>query len=144
MRVSDTERQRAIEELRRHCAAGRLDVDEYATRIERALAATTLEELDALRADLPMLRIADPSQATAGRIWARSNGPGTGGLVASGHPGLSALGDTVSASVVVLLSVIVVVAAVVIALVADWTWAVVLLAGWLAGVVQGRLGRRRR
>ena len=29
MRVSDVDRERAVEELRRHCAAGRLDVDEY-------------------------------------------------------------------------------------------------------------------
>lgn len=139
MRVSDTDRQRTIDELRRHCAAGRLDVDEYATRIERALAATTLEELDGLRADLPMLRIADPS-GRPGPIWA-----GRGPAVEPGSTGRAwALGETVSASLVVLLSVIIVVSAVVIALVAEWTWAAVLIGGWLVGVIQGRLGRRSR
>jgi hypothetical protein len=142
MRVSDTDRQRAIDELRRHCAAGRIDVDEYAARIEKALAATTLEELDLLRAYLPMLRIADPSGGN-GRIWAR--GDYSAPALPSGGPSRPwGVGQTVSASLVVLLSVIVVVSAVVIALVAEWTWAVVLLAGWLAGVVQGRLGRRPR
>jgi hypothetical protein len=41
-----------------------------------------------------------------------------------------------------LITVVVVLTAVIVALVAEWTWAVLLLAGWAAGVVQGRLGRR--
>ncbi|MBV9659981.1 MAG: DUF1707 domain-containing protein [Acidimicrobiales bacterium] len=142
MRVSDTDRQRAIDELRRHCAAGRINVDEYAARIEKALAATTLEELDLLRADLPMIRIADPGGRGA-RIWARANGS-SGALVPRSPGGAWALGQTISATLIALVSVVVVVSAVVIALVADWAWAVVLLAGWVAGIVQGRLGRRAR
>jgi hypothetical protein len=143
MRVSDTDRQRAIDELRRHCAAGRIDVDEYAARIEKALAATTLEELDVLRADLPMLRIADPAGRQNGRIWARANGSAET-LPVGASSRAWAIGQTLSASLIVLLSVIVVVSAVVIALVAGWTWSVVLLAGWLVGIIQGRVGRRSR
>lgn len=142
MRVSDSERQRAIDELRRHCAAGRIDVDEYAARIERALMATTLQELDVLRADLPMIRIADPAAET-GHVWARVHEPAT--PESPGGGGRSwALGQALSASLIVALSAVVVVAALVIALVAGWTWAVVLIAGWLVGVAQGRLGRWSR
>jgi hypothetical protein len=89
-----------------------------------------------------MLRIADP-EGNTGRIWARANGS-VAALPPAGASRAWALGQTVSASLIVLLSVVVVVSAVVIALVADWTWAVVLLAGWLAGVIQGRLGLARR
>ncbi len=84
MRASDEDRKRTVDELRRHCAAGRLDVDEYASRIERAMLAASLEELDDLRADLPMLRIAEPAgrQTTGGQS-------GVGGLV---HLGARARG----------------------------------------------------
>ena len=37
MRASDADRQRVVEELRRHCSAGRLDVDAFAARVEAAL-----------------------------------------------------------------------------------------------------------
>jgi hypothetical protein len=134
VRASDADRQGAVEELRRHCAAGRIDVDEFAARIERALAATTLEELDELRGDLPMLRVADPA------------GPfrvGVAGPPAEGSAGRPAFGRRASALVVALVTVVVVLAAVVLSLVAEWTWAVVLLAGWAAGAFQGRVASRR-
>jgi Domain of unknown function (DUF1707) len=157
MRVSDIERQRTIDELRRHCAAGRLDVDEYAVRIEKAMLATTLEELDILTTDLPFLRIADPagyrstngSARTAGdrgpaaaigaaaRDWADGRASGGFGRGASG-----AVATRLSATAVVLVTVAVVVTAVLLALALSWTWAAVLLAGWLAGVVQGRISQR--
>lgn len=137
MRASDTDRQRAIEELRRHCAAGRIDVDEYASRIERALGATSLEELDELRADLPMMRIAEPV--------GRRDRPG-GPLTLAGRVGGDG-GDShrerLLALTIVVLAVAVVLSAIVIALTAEWGWAVVLLAGWAAGLVQGHLSRRR-
>lgn len=144
MRASDLERQRTIDELRRHCAAGRLDVDEYALRIEKAMAATTLEELDHLRSDLPMMRIADPA---GGRVWAGKRllpaAPRRdGGL---GRPaGPSRFGDRLTALALALVAVAVVVAVLVLALAAEWAWAAVLLAGWLMGVLQARLGSRLR
>jgi hypothetical protein len=150
MRVSDADRQRAVEELRRHCAAGRIDVDEYASRIERALAATTLEELDDLRADLPMLRIAEPG---GHRIWAGpapwskarplkalSSGPYDGATDA----GRITPAGRLTAVAVAVITVAVVLAAIVVSLVAEWAWAVLLLAGWAAGLLQGRLRRAGR
>src|SRR5207244_162233 len=41
LRVSDQERERAAAEIREHFAAGRLDADELAERLERAYAART-------------------------------------------------------------------------------------------------------
>lgn len=55
MRASEAEREAAVDELRRHAAAGRLDVDELESRVESAFAARTREELADLRADLPSL-----------------------------------------------------------------------------------------
>lgn len=144
MRASDLERQRTIDELRRHCAAGRLDVDEYALRIEKAMAATTLEELDHLRSDLPMMRIADPA---GGRVWAEKRllpvGPGRDGRF--GRPGGPArFSDRLTALALALVAFAVVVSVLVLALAAEWAWAAVLLAGWLMGVLQARLGSRLR
>ena len=144
MRASDIERQRTIDELRRHCAAGRIDVDEYAARIEKAMSATSLEELDRLRADLPMMRIADPQGGETGRVWARPalTGPAPGGDGPGGAP-VSARRRLTAAAVVVL-SALVVVSVVVLSAVAEWAWAAVLLAGWLVGLLQGRMAARSR
>jgi hypothetical protein len=140
MRASDVERQRAVEELRRHCAAGRLDVEEYASRIERAMGAATLEELDQLLSDLPMLRIAEPAGLQASSDRAISRQPSTGrGSDRSGR----LLESRLVATIVVLLSIAVVVGAVVSTLVGFWAWALVLVAGWVVGLAQGRLRRPR-
>lgn len=135
MRVSDTERQRAIDELRRHCAAGRLDVEEYAARVERAMSATTLEELEKLRDDLPMLRIPEPTGG--GGIWARSGPP----AVISEE---RTTGGRLAATMVAVLAVVLVLAAVVLAVVASWTWAVLLVIGWVAGEAHARLRTAKR
>ncbi|HMC41157.1 MAG TPA: DUF1707 domain-containing protein [Acidimicrobiales bacterium] len=148
MRISDEDRQRTVEELRRHCAAGRIDVDEYAVRIEQALSATTLEELDAVRADLPMMRIAEPG---GHGIWAGgSSGPSLRRPAALGSGPAPAppeertgLKPRAAAMGVAIIAVVVVLAAIAVTLAVEWTWAVVLLAGWAAGMLQGRLGRRR-
>jgi hypothetical protein len=138
MRASDTERQRAVEELRRHCAAGRLDVDEYATRIERAMGAATLEELDQLLSDLPMLRIAEPAGLQAKPVRSVPDEEERGRR--SDRSGLLVESRLLS-TLVVLLSVVVVVSAVVVTIVGFWAWALVLVAGWLIGVAHGRLRR---
>lgn len=153
MRVSDTERQRTIDELRRHCASGRLDVDEYAGRIEKAMVATTLEELDALTSDLPMVRIADPagyrpaghadggaarSIGAAARDWA--NGRSAGAAITNPADAARRLGS----SAIILMTVILVTSVVLLAILASWAWAAVLLAGWLVGLLQGRAVSRRR
>ena len=50
------DRERVIAELREHAAVGRLTLDEFSERTERALLARTLGELAALEADLPSRR----------------------------------------------------------------------------------------
>ncbi len=52
-RVADADRERAVEELREHMLAGRLDADEFEDRLGAAHQARTRAELDAARTDLP-------------------------------------------------------------------------------------------
>ena len=149
MRVSDEDRQRAVEELRRHCAAGRIDVDEYAARIERTLSATTLEELDEIRSDLPMMRIAEPGghgiwAGGTARPFPRPRALGMSGSGSAAGDDLPRMTDRIGAMVVAVITVMVVLTAILVSLVAEWTWAVLLLAGWAAGVLQGRIGRNGR
>jgi hypothetical protein len=53
IRASDADRDRAAKLLREHHAEGRLTPEEFDDRLDRALAAKTIGELDALLADLP-------------------------------------------------------------------------------------------
>lgn len=53
LRASDADRDAVIEKLRHHGAVGRLGVDELTERIEAALDAKTLGQLDDLLVDLP-------------------------------------------------------------------------------------------
>ena len=53
IRASDADRDRAAAALREHLAAGRLTIEEFDERLDRAYAAKTLGELDELMADLP-------------------------------------------------------------------------------------------
>ena len=52
-RVADADRDRTVTLLREHVVDGRLTLDEFSERVERALQATTRGELDAVMADLP-------------------------------------------------------------------------------------------
>ena len=53
MRAGTTDRQDAVDRLSRHFAEGRLDTDEFDTRVTKAYAATYLDELPELLEDLP-------------------------------------------------------------------------------------------
>jgi hypothetical protein len=53
LRASDADRERFVETLRQHHVDGRLTADELAERTERAYAARTYGDPDALAADLP-------------------------------------------------------------------------------------------
>ena len=66
LRASDADREQFVEALRQHHAEGRLTVEELTERTERAYAARTLGDLDALATDLPPLRrpAAAPAPAT--------------------------------------------------------------------------------
>ena len=55
IRASDTDRDRATTLLREHHAAGRLTAEEFHERMDRALEAKTLGELDELMGDLPAI-----------------------------------------------------------------------------------------
>ncbi|WP_326555341.1 DUF1707 SHOCT-like domain-containing protein [Micromonospora sp. NBC_01813] len=53
LRASDADREQVVHCLERHTSAGRLSLDEYADRVERALRARTQGELATVLADLP-------------------------------------------------------------------------------------------
>jgi len=53
IRASDADRDRVVALLQEHHAAGRLTAEEFSERIDAALRARTLGELDELLADLP-------------------------------------------------------------------------------------------
>jgi hypothetical protein len=64
LRASDEQRDRAAADIREHFAAGRLDDDELAERVDAVYRARTQGELRGLRADLPQLPAA-PAEARA-------------------------------------------------------------------------------
>jgi hypothetical protein len=53
LRASDEDRERVVRALERHTSAGRLSLDEYAERVDRALAARTHGDLALVMGDLP-------------------------------------------------------------------------------------------
>jgi hypothetical protein len=69
IRASDADREQVAEALREHFAAGRLSEDELSDRIDAVYKATTVQELDQLRGDLPSLP-ASP-QASRAELAAR-------------------------------------------------------------------------
>ncbi|MEC3978130.1 DUF1707 SHOCT-like domain-containing protein [Amycolatopsis sp. H20-H5] len=56
MRLSDDERQDALDVLEEHVRTGRLDIDEYGTRSAKVAAARKVSELAPLFSDLPSPR----------------------------------------------------------------------------------------
>jgi hypothetical protein len=83
MRVSDAEREAAATELREHYAAGRLTLEELNERVDKAFAAKTRADLNAVMTDLPSARWGGGG-AAAGAGSARSSG--TGGPFGSSGP----------------------------------------------------------
>jgi hypothetical protein len=61
LRASDADREQFVEALRRHHTEGRLTTEELTERTERAYAARTFGDLDALATDLPPLRPPAPA-----------------------------------------------------------------------------------
>jgi hypothetical protein len=55
-RASDADRDRAVAKLRDHAVAGRLTVEDLDERSGKAFSASTLDQLDAVLADLPRKR----------------------------------------------------------------------------------------
>lgn len=71
LRVSDQEREGAIEELREHTVAGRLSADELDQRVDAVYRAKTRADLDSLRADLPVSSAAAQRALSARRSHLR-------------------------------------------------------------------------
>jgi Domain of unknown function (DUF1707) len=90
IRASDDDRERTVALLREHHAAGRLDLDEFNERIDKAYAAKTLGELDELMSDLPVIDLYRLPDASLPPHYRRQI-PGSGSLavaadgVARGH-----------------------------------------------------------
>jgi hypothetical protein len=80
LRASDADREQFVEALRRHHAEGRLTTEELSERTERAYAARTFGDLDALATDLPPIQPSAPAPApgrpASAELPARMRSPG--------------------------------------------------------------------
>jgi Flp pilus assembly protein TadB len=129
--AADSERERAVIALRRHFEAGRLEVEEFAERAERALRARTTADLRAALRDLPRLGNAlERGRAAAGAaayvavlavVWI------VGSTVLLGALGISFLFGSAGIAAVFL----------------SLAWLVFSALLWLAGRRRLRLPRRR-
>jgi hypothetical protein len=76
MRVGDAEREAAAAELREHYASGRLTLDELNERVDKAFAAKTRGDLNALMTDLPSARPGGSGPAGGTTASGRAGSPG--------------------------------------------------------------------
>lgn len=68
-RIADADRDRILLELREHCAAGRLTLEEFAQRTDDVIAARTTDDVDAITRDLPSERTpAEPKLGSKTRL----------------------------------------------------------------------------
>ncbi|MQA15630.1 MAG: DUF1707 domain-containing protein [Pseudonocardiaceae bacterium] len=74
MRAADTDREAVVEQLRHGHAEGRLDLDEFDERVQRAWAARTYGELDVIAADLPDMRPATAAPEVPGDVVSHEDG----------------------------------------------------------------------
>jgi Domain of unknown function (DUF1707) len=81
IRASDADRERAAALLSEHHAAGRLTAGEFHDRMERAMDATTLAEIDELMTDLPAIDLYQLPDAALRRAH-----PGLGRSLLPGAP----------------------------------------------------------
>ncbi|MGW3607560.1 DUF1707 SHOCT-like domain-containing protein [Micromonospora sp. NPDC005161] len=84
MRAADADREAVAERLRVALGEGRLDLHEYDERLQRAYAARTYAELNALLTDLPP--VAPPERSTLAPVTAPAAGPLEGGAEPSPAP----------------------------------------------------------
>ena len=69
LRASDADRDRVVDVLRDHAAAGRLTTEELEARTDDALAARHVGDLDRLLRDLPRIRPSGASVALQRAAW---------------------------------------------------------------------------
>ena len=80
MVIGDADRDRLFELLSRQAALGRLDVEELERRVERVIEAQTLEDAEAVLADLSPLPApigAQPHKVHSARGHGEATSPGT-------------------------------------------------------------------
>ena len=121
IRASDTDRDRVATLLREHHAAGRLTAEEFHERMDRALEARTLGELDELMTDLPAIDLYQLPDASLRRAPPR---PGHSLLPADtghGSPARFAPGSVAMGAWAVVTSALIAIWAVA-AVVAGGTW----------------------
>jgi Domain of unknown function (DUF1707) len=95
IRASDADRDRAAALLREHHAAGRLTAEEFNERLDAALNAKTLGELDDLLEDLPVIdlyRLPDETMRRPASLPHQSLMPKDPGNTARFSPGTLAMG----------------------------------------------------
>src|SRR4051812_24621900 len=66
-RASDAERHAVVEQLQLNCSEGRITMEEFEERTERALKARTGGELRGVMSDLPVMRVPPPPEVKARR-----------------------------------------------------------------------------
>jgi hypothetical protein len=74
MRLSDAERERLFEALKRHAAEGRLEIEELERRVAAIDAAQSRDEAAAVMADLPALEVAGQAPPERRPRWGRGHG----------------------------------------------------------------------
>lgn len=84
LRASDADRDRVASLLREHHAAGRLTAEEFHERLDKAMIAKTLGDLDSLMTDLPSIDLYQLPDASLRR------GPGIQGRLPADPAGLVA------------------------------------------------------
>ena len=89
IRASDADRDGVTAALREHYAAGRLSEEEFDQRVDAAMVARTIEELDDLLADLPHVDVRQYQLPDA----ALHRPPATGALPATGVAGPGRTGN---------------------------------------------------
>jgi hypothetical protein len=68
VRASDRDRNKVADELRAHCADGRITMEEFERRVEQAMAAQTIHDLAEVVHDLPTAIPPDRQQHRAERV----------------------------------------------------------------------------
>jgi len=108
MRASDADRDRAAALLREHHAAGRLTAEEFQERMDQAMEARTLGQLDALMTDLPAIDLNRlPGESVArGRpgppMWTAGGGGPASRRPGPGAPAVVAVAGVIVAAYLVL------------------------------------------
>jgi len=102
IRASDADRDRAAALLREHHAEGRLTAEEFNDRLDKAMEAKTLGEIDALMEDLPSIDLYRLPDAALRRVPPGSAVPRRVGDVTPSRSAAWAVWAGVSALVIVI------------------------------------------